>query len=118
MNETENKQENKEQKNNATPLILLGLLVICLVIFFLKSYGGTGTSSNTKSITLVCEDCKDAGMEINIWSDPQRSGVKGSVPSGTKATELDNETYDGIYYYKVTTNGITGWVSSSMVEYK
>ena len=70
----------------------------------------------TYPVTLVCEECADIGMEINLWSTPSRSGVAGSVPHNTPATVLETSTYQGVVHYKVTADGITGWVSELFVE--
>jgi len=72
--------------------------------------------ATTYPVTLVCEDCADIGMEINLWSTPSRSGVAGSVPHNTPATVLETSVYQGVLHYKVRARGITGWVSELFIQ--
>lgn len=109
--------------------LLIGILVGVMVV-----YGCTGSSApptpttippvpttaplapTTYVVTLFCQDCADVGMEIRIWTSPDRSGVAGSVPHNTLATVIDTTTYNGVLHYKVQIDGITGWVSHQFVQ--
>ena len=67
-------------------------------------------------VTLFCQDCADIGMAINLWTDPDRSGVAGSVPHNTVVTVLDSRMVDGTQYYYVRYVNTRGWVSELMVK--
>lgn len=66
--------------------------------------------------TLVCDDCKAANIDINVWTHPDRSGIAFSVPSGTRVQITDTQVYDGIRYYKVKYGGKSGWIRNIFVE--
>jgi hypothetical protein len=68
-------------------------------------------------VTLRCDECAEAGMEINLWQSPDNRRTVGSVPNRTRVTVLDQD-FDsgGTLHYKVSGGGVTGWVSELMVE--
>lgn len=68
--------------------------------------------------TLFCQDCADAGMEINLWETPERDGLRttGSVPHNTAVTVLDSRMVNGTRHYKVRHVNVVGWVSELMVK--
>jgi len=76
--------------------------------------------SSGESIKLLCQECADIGMEINIWSIPggaaEGAKVVGSVPHNTSGTRLDRTTTDGRTWYKVRASGVLGWVLSEFVR--
>ena len=111
----------KRKKKSQTGLyIVLVVMLLCVLGILFTVIGGDDdnkkSSTSSERVTLVCDDCAEIGMEINIWKTPRRAGVAGSVPSGTRATVLDKETYNGVLHYKISASGITGWVSRQMVQ--
>lgn len=108
-----------------TIIIVLLLLLAALVVFNSvsnrRTYGGrtnpSSSSGSSSVVTLVCEDCAAAGIKINLWSDPDRGSVVGSVPHGTSATIIDDaRSSDGRLVYKVRAASITGWITSNFVK--
>lgn len=98
------------------------ILVFAFLVLASSACGSTTTSVPTSppaySITLVCQECADIGMEINIWKTPDRQGRQtvGSVPSGTKASVLGTQVLDGVKHYQVRIGSVVGWVSELMVQ--
>ena len=84
------------------------------------NFSGLGPlrSSSGSSVRLYCPECQEAGMKINIWETPSRAGLKttGSLPHGTQVTVIDKAYHDGMSQYKITHQGITGWVSELMIR--
>lgn len=66
---------------------------------------------------LVCQDCAEIGMNINLWTEPgdlaSGARVGGSAPHNTKATILDQAA--GWYKVKAS-NGATGWLQAEFVK--
>lgn len=54
-------------------------------------------------VKLICPECADIGININIWSTPSRKGVEGSVPHNTTVIVLETKTYNSVLYYKIQT---------------
>lgn len=69
-------------------------------------------------VTLVCKDCADAGMEINLWDSPSRNRVTGQVAHGTRVTVLEarQNVGEGRAYYHVKVGGERGWVPEDFVR--
>jgi hypothetical protein len=75
------------------------------------------TSPTRFEVTLRCDECAEAGMDINLWASPDNRRVVGSVPNLTRATVLDEDfNSGGTLHYQVSAGGVTGWVSELMVE--
>jgi len=98
--------------------ILVGVMVVygCAVPSTQQPAATAPPAPTTYVVTLSCQDCAEVGMEIRIWTSPDRSGVAGSVSHNTPATVIDTTTYNGVLHYKVQVEGITGWVSHQFVQ--
>jgi len=96
-------------------LLVLGLfIVICAAGVYLLNTGGQ--SDEPSSVRLVCYECADAGIEINLWDSPQRVKVVGTVPHMSRAVYLDSETVGGKKYYRISHNGVRGWLPAEFVR--
>lgn len=101
-------------------LFLCVILYLFLLLFISSETRSTSTqpqSPGRPEVTLRCDECEDAGMDINLWNSPDDRRIVGSVPNRTRATVLDQRTDDsGLLHYKVTAGNVTGWVSEHMVQ--
>jgi hypothetical protein len=110
---------------------LLSLLVVAFIVVGLV-YANSQTQPTERlptrapqptatrySVVLQCSDCADIGMEINLWDSPERNKVVGSVPHGAGVFVLDSRTSstDGRTYFRVKRGEVTGWVSSSFIDF-
>lgn len=66
--------------------------------------------------TLYCPECAGLGIKINIWSKPNRQGIKVKVPHNTIVSVIDKKTYNGLLYYKIRIHNIVGWVSEDFIK--
>jgi len=109
-----------------------GLLIICLAVVVFSLLVGCGSQStpeptatkqeptSTKQpeieVVLVCDECAEIGMEINIWSSQFSGKVIFSVPNRTVVTRIDREYEDGRYWIKIRYQGKTGWILEDFAE--
>jgi hypothetical protein len=120
-----------EIKKHKTALIILGILTLVMIF---SGIIGTQISQARRTPTptriptatyavystkLTCRDCAEIGMEINLWKDPNKSLADGnraiaSLPHGTTV----QVTAKNSGWYKVSANGIFGWVKADFVELK
>jgi len=100
-----------------------GLLIICLAVVVFSLLVGCGSQStpeptatkqeptSTKQpeieVVLVCDECAEIGMEINIWS---------SQFSGKVIFSVHREYEDGRYWIKIRYQGKTGWILEDFAE--
>lgn len=115
----EEKKPEKTKSPGCGIIIVIILIIIIALSFSNRSSLRTSTSSvaTTYSVTIVCADCAAAGMEINLWADPDRTSVVGSVPHGTSATVIDRTTNsEGRIVYRVRALGNSGWVTSNFID--
>lgn len=70
------------------------------------------------TVTLVCEDCAEIGMDINLWDSPERNSVTGQVPHGTEATviEVEYNSDEARDYYHVEAGSESGWLPEDFVQ--
>jgi hypothetical protein len=64
---------------------------------------------------LVCDDCAEIGMRINVWTNPGRGGVAGQLPPRTLVTVTGSAEWDGLTHYRIWTPELTGWVSELLI---
>lgn len=98
-----------------------GFLVVALIVLTVAALscgGSTPTPSvSRETATLVCDECAEAGMKINLWKQPGGGGaVAGSVSNRTRVTILDTTTEDGRRWYKVSGGGTIGWILGDFVQ--
>lgn len=72
--------------------------------------------STPQVVTLVCQECADAGMQINLWVDSERTQISGSVPHGTTVTVLNFSIIGGRVLYQVRVGNVVGWVTSNFIK--
>ena len=108
--------------------ILIGIVVVlflCAISYLLFYFialqsqpRATQPRTSTRvEVTLRCDECEDAGMEINLWRSPTDRRLVGSVPNRTRAIVLEQSTDStGFTHYKVSAGSVTGWVSEYMVQ--
>ena len=123
----------KQAKRNI--FILFGIVIIIIVIIIIRDKTSAKINNEsalnkptatTRSIkepindvsygTLICDECKEIGMKINVWTHPDRSGVAFSVSSGTQVKITDSQIYEDIKYYKVKYGSKTGWIRDIFVQ--
>ena len=102
-----------------------GLLIICLAVVVFSLLVGCGSQSTPEptakkqpeiEVVLVCDECAEIGMEINIWSSQFSGKVIFSVPNRTVVTRIDREYEDGRYWIKIRYQGKTGWILEDFAE--
>ena len=71
----------------------------------------------TEMALLVCDECAEAGMKINLWAKPGGgASLAGSVPNRTRVTLLDTTVEGGRRWCKVEAGRVTGWILSEFVQ--
>ena len=93
-------------------IVLIGVLAACTQ----SEKPAPTPAPTTFAVILSCPDCAEIGMKINIWTNPNRSGVAGSVDHNTRAIVYGTQTYDGVLHYNVEALGVRGWVSELMIQ--
>lgn len=110
---------------SSTALLSCGVIGVCLTLFalgwLLNEPAATGQpppEPTTYEVTLVCQDCLDEGIEINLWATAERDDMRvvGNVPHNTRATVLDTALADGMMRYQVEAGGMVGWVSELFIQ--
>jgi len=69
-----------------------------------------------EEIIIICQKCEEAGIDINIWTTPQRLKAAGKVPHFTRGMLLNTEEYDKRVLYLVSAKGIEGWVTKEFIH--
>ena len=85
-----------------------------------KSYKGSSGSGSSGSSSSYKKVVGSSGKS-NIRTIPSLGGkILGTLPQGESAKYLGETRYDdrGIAWYKISYNGITGWVSSKYTKLK
>ena len=121
------------QKATARPtkfFIFLGLFSVACLLLALAVANSRGrqprlsptqagnTSYTSWNAILICDECEEIGMKINLWRDLNRSGAAGSVENRTEVTVIDEGYNDGVLHYRVRAPGVTGWVMKDFVNRK
>ena len=109
-----------------TKLTPKNLLITVLITAFILSACNTTSSPQqlnpnptTYAVMLTCDDCAQAGMNINVWQNAgtSRGNVVFNVPHQTTVTVLGTKTADdGRLWYNVEYNGKKGWIASDFVN--
>lgn len=104
-------------------LPLFGVFIVTLIFVACAGRGQQPTQSEPVAtafvITLICADCAEGGLDINLWDAPTRTRVTGHVPHGTRVTVLETASNadEGRQYYHVTAaNGESGWLPEDFVQ--
>lgn len=78
------------------------------------------TATRMQTGRLWCEDCAAAGMDVNLWSNYNRTAahVTGRLPHRTPVTVLDSKrnSVEGRMYYRVQAQGFSGWVPETLIR--
>jgi len=116
----------EKPKTNSNLVILAVIIGVCLFIFLFAQffYGSSSSSKDTTAPTpysaaLICSDCADAGININVWQNAgvSRGKVVFSVPHNTIVSVIGNKVADdGRTWYKVEYRGQTGWIAQDFVN--
>ncbi|HUN24398.1 MAG TPA: SH3 domain-containing protein [Anaerolineales bacterium] len=103
--------------------ILFVIFMIILISFTACSTSSSSqqpkVSPTTYIVKLVCDDCAQAGIEINVWQNAgtSRGNVIFRVPHQTSVNVVDSKNADdGRLWYKVEYNGKTGWIAKDFVN--
>lgn len=112
-----------------TTKILLVLVGVIAVFWILSAIGNQAKDNQAaiieelianpninKQAVLLCEDCAEEGILINLWDSPKKQKVLGSVPHLTEVTITAADSLDGVIYYKVRGSGLFGWISEPFVH--
>jgi len=109
-----------------TKLTLTNLLITILITASILSACNTSSSPQqlnanptTYAVMLICDDCAQAGMNINVWQNAgtSRGNVVFSVPHQTTVTVIGSKTADdGRLWYNVEYNGKKGWIPRDFVN--
>jgi hypothetical protein len=101
-------------------------IVLLIMLLGASACGGMSPSSNraivqptTYVVTLVCADCAEAGILINVWQNPglARGKVVFQVPHETAVTVRDAKSADdGRQWYYVESGGKQGWIATDFVK--
>jgi uncharacterized protein YjbI with pentapeptide repeats len=70
-------------------------------------------------VSLSCQECKDAGMLLNVWKNAgtNRGGVSFSVAHLTQVEyKSEKVADDGRVWYQVSRQGKTGWIPKDFVS--
>tara|TARA_B100000945_G_C20314182_1_gene564306 strand:- start:66 stop:410 length:345 start_codon:yes stop_codon:yes gene_type:complete len=83
--------------------------------------GNTKTSSkpSVTFVSLSCQECKDAGMLLNVWKNAgiNRGDVSFSVAHLTQVEyKSEKVADDGRIWYQVSIQGKTGWIPKDFVS--
>lgn len=103
-------------KNKWLAVLLVVVLLFCFLVSC--SSGDKVLEQERVEVLLVCDECEEAGMDINIWQDKGISKVVFSVPNRTLVTQIDRALYDGRYWIKIEYQGKTGWILEDFVQVK
>lgn len=105
-------------------LLIAGILLMMFLVSCSTYEQKIETKEPTKTIEpevevlLVCDECAEIGMEINIWSSQFETTRRAifSVPNRTVVTRIDSAHEDGRNWIKIRYQGKTGWVLGEFVE--
>jgi hypothetical protein len=92
---------------------LLIVLLFCLGFSFLVS---CQKNPETKRVIIVCEECKELNIPIDLWDAPEQNESVGQVAHNTKGIVLQKRSYNGVMFYRVRAGGYTGWISRGFIE--
>ena len=70
-------------------------------------------------VSLSCQECKDAGMLLNVWKNAgtKRGGVSFSVAHLTQVEyKSEKVADDGRVWYQVSRQGKPGWIPKDFVS--
>lgn len=108
-----------KKKSGTNPFMILVLVLVglCVIMFFVVNNLDKGKPlPEPEAALLVCQDCADAGININLWSSPERLKIVGSVPHLTTAVIIDTAQQEEWKLYRVRANNINGWITEDFVK--
>jgi hypothetical protein len=100
-------------------LIIAVTLTGCNLPFPSRSSQQPKVNPTVYTVMLICDDCAQAGMNINVWQNAgtSRGNVVFSVPHQTSVNVVGSKTADdGRLWYNVEYNGKTGWIAKDFVN--
>ena len=102
-------------------LVLVACAIGILGTLMLNSAPNTQAqpSPTIYTVILICDDCAEIGMEINIWQNAgtSRGNVSFRVPHNTTVNVLNSKIADDERrWFRVEHNGNTGWIAEDFVR--
>lgn len=77
----------------------------------------TPTRATPTQVILICDECEQAGLGINVWSRKGTgSRIAFTVPNRTVVDMFSSELFMGELWYRVEHQGRTGWTLGEYVH--